>query len=115
MLSPDGADCGEEAVSDVDTVVEQGNALRDRYMERGGEPDNCELPSGMLLWGLLRAIAECPRCPGVFRNPYHAGGTPGTMDDWGEYLVCPKCGGVWKWQEPEPEKPMGKKRKGRRP
>lgn len=102
---------------DVNTVVEQGNALRERYRERGGEPGNDALPTGMLLWGLLRAVAECPNCPGVFRNPYHAGGVPGTMDDWGEYLVCPRCGGVWKWldtQEPEPEKPRRKRREARR-
>ncbi len=42
---------------------------------------------GGLVWGLMRAVAECPRCPGVFRVPLDG-------NSWDE-LRCPACGGVW--------------------
>lgn len=47
---------------------------------------------GMMTWGLLRAVAECPACPGVFRT---------SPDHW-HTLICPQCRGVWVYQESPP-------------
>jgi hypothetical protein len=55
------------------------------FMQRHeGEP-TIQLFGG-LFWGLLRAFAECPNCPGVFRVP---------LDEEGLLWACPKCKGFW--------------------
>lgn len=41
---------------------------------------------GAVTWGFMRAIAECPECPGIFRIPDN--------EDW-DHLYCPSCHGVW--------------------
>lgn len=41
---------------------------------------------GGVTWGFLRALAECPDCPGVFRIPDN--------ENW-DHLYCPSCNGVW--------------------
>ena len=47
---------------------------------------------GALAWGLLRAVAECPVCPGVFRVPSDRAWT---------HLDCPQCHGRWTFQGQE--------------
>lgn len=44
---------------------------------------------GGLAWGLMRAIAECPDCPGVIRTP---------RDNW-RHLDCPACQKRWTREE----------------
>ena len=74
----------------VDIVCTEANAFAARHPDLHGTE---ALPSGMLVWGLLRAIAECPACPGVFRT---------SPDHW-QTLICPQCHGVWRYQETPPE------------
>jgi hypothetical protein len=52
-------------------------------------PEVAALQVGGLTWGLLRAIAECPDCPGSFRVPVDAAQT---------LWRCGRCGGVWRWE-----------------
>lgn len=68
----------------VRTFLTEGQAFVQAHREEVGNDSVVEF--GGWVWGLMRAIAECPNCPGVFRVP--------TDDDW-TYLVCPQCKGVW--------------------
>lgn len=43
---------------------------------------------GAMAFGMLRAIAECPYCPGVFRYPINPEQT---------LWRCPQCSNVWHW------------------
>ena len=63
-----------------------------RFMARHPELNDTQKSVGGLCYGLLRALAECPDCPGVFRV---------SPDGW-HTLVCRQCGGVW---VPQPEAP----------
>lgn len=65
----------------VHTVIDEGEA----FIERNNL-DGAAASMGGLTWGLLRAIAECPDCPGIFRVPLD--------DDW-NMLYCPSCKGIW--------------------
>ena len=69
------------------TVVTEGQAFGRRHPDL---PEAAQV-AGMLAWGLLRAVAECPDCPGVFRLPSDA--------DW-THLDCPQCRGRWTYQQP---------------
>ena len=62
----------------VQTFLKEGQAFLKRH------PDMPEV--GGWAWGLLRAVAECPNCPGHFRVP---------LDKSWKTLVCPNCHGVW--------------------
>lgn len=66
----------------VDTFVTEALAFDRRHPELNDAQANL----GGLAWGLMRALAACPDCPGVFRRPLDAG--------W-RRLACPRCGGVW--------------------
>jgi hypothetical protein len=85
----------------TDVVCDEAKAFAARHPDLNA----AQQATGMLTWGLLRALAECPDCPGVFRV---------SPDDW-HTLVCPQCRGVWVYT-PTPEAPVkaqrGKKRKG---
>lgn len=65
------------------TFLVEGAAFSDRHEATLGAR---VATTGGVFWGLLRAIAECPDCPGVFRRPLD--------DDWGR-LGCPQCLNVW--------------------
>jgi len=83
----------------VDTVIDEGKDFIDRHPELqgvrldfGGERKVDAADMGGLLWGLLRAVAECPSCPGVFRVP---------LDEEWNRLICPNCKRVWRKIEEE--------------
>jgi len=82
---------GGEMTDPVKTVVDEANAFMDRHADRV-PPGSPALTIGGLTWGLMRAIAECPTCPGVFRAP--AGHRLGFPHDW-DALRCPSCELVW--------------------
>jgi hypothetical protein len=70
-------------VSDpVGVFVDEGLAFDRRHPEL----DETRRAWGALAWGLMRALAACPDCPGVFRQPIDG--------DWNR-LLCPRCGGLW--------------------
>jgi hypothetical protein len=74
----------EEATTDtLRTVMEEAAAFNTRH--------NC-LFLGGLIWGLWRAWAECPDCPGSFRVP---------LDEDRIYWTCPNCRKVWQRREKE--------------
>ena len=66
----------------VDTFVDEAAAFHRRHPDLDAQ----QASFGGLAWGLLRALAECPECPGTFRRPLDAAWTR---------LACPRCGGVW--------------------
>lgn len=67
----------------VDVVVDEGEAFMARCRDVRGDARVV----GGLVWGLLRAVAECPRCPGYFR-------VPRSLSDW-SLLHCLNCDGWW--------------------
>lgn len=70
----------------VETVCREAQAFIDRHREI-----DCDaLGSAGLVWGLLRAVYECPQpgCEGVFRTP---------LRDDPNAITCPSCQGVWTW------------------
>jgi hypothetical protein len=83
----------------VHTVVDEGHAFNARHPDL---PD-AAASFGALAWGMLRALYECPTCPGKYRVP--------TKDD-ANVIVCPNCCGVWTWQDAPPE--TAKRKRGRR-
>ena len=85
----------------VHTVCEEAKTLAARHPEL---PDAAQ-GAGMLAWGLLRAVAECPECPGVFRCP--------TDTAW-THLDCPHCGGRWTYHPKAPGSTPPRKRQARR-
>jgi len=56
------------------------------FMIKYPELDTIQLNLGSITWGFMRAIAECPNCPGVFRIPDN--------ENW-DHLYCPSCNTVW--------------------
>lgn len=72
-----GGDMSENSAA---TVAIEGDAFAKRHAELGPEA----AVMGGLAWGLLRALAECPDCPGSFRVPAGQDGL------W----RCPACGKV---------------------
>jgi len=80
----------------VHTVVDEGNAFNARHPDL----NNTQASLGGLVWGMMRALYECPTCPGKYRVP--------TVAD-PNVIVCTNCGGVWTWQD-APEPPVKQKR-----
>lgn len=70
----------------VDTFIDEAIAFNARHPEL----DEQQQAFGGLLWGAMRAIAECPNCPGRFRVPLDG--------DWNR-LYCPGCGYLWQRTE----------------
>lgn len=74
---------------------------------------------GGTIWGLLRALMECPNCPGHFRVPLRPEEERADLiRQLGililverEYLYCPHCGNVWERQEDAPPPKPKRKRK----
>ena len=67
----------------VETVCNEGNRFVQEHHLEGAAAS-----LGALTWGLLRALYECPACPGEFREP--------RMSTIGiEVLWCPRCKGQW--------------------
>ena len=58
---------------------------------------------GGMFWGMLRAVVECPNCPGHYRTP--------VMVEGEEYCHCANCDGWWKYT-PEAEAPKKGKKGG---
>lgn len=98
-------------VDSVRTMAAEGESFYRRHV---GGLGHAAAGIGGLFWGLLRAAAECPNCPGVFRTPVHAGGADTGGDDTGgdeheEFWRCPNCGGVWVWKNDDLGKGEGVK------
>ena len=88
----------------VNVICDEGTA----FLHRHPELNDTHKSVGGLLYGFLRAVAECPDCPGVFRV---------SPDGW-QTLVCRQCGGVWtyipqRFDDPTPPAVRAPK-KGRR-
>ena len=66
----------------LQTVIREGTAFNQRHPELNS---NQQVYGGWT-WGLLRAIAECPNCPGHYRVP---------QDQEWNVLYCPNCGTYW--------------------
>ena len=81
----------------VHTVIDEGNDFAARHPDLSGAAAS----TGSLVWGMLRALYECPDCPGKYRVPTKADAN---------VIVCTSCGGVWTWQDAPPE-PAKKQRK----
>lgn len=88
----------------VDTFVD--SALD--FTERHRNLDAQQASFGGLLWGAMRAIAECPDCPGRFRvpvepDPEHPGYWRVIRDalkgPWA-HLYCFACQKGWHFTEP---------------
>lgn len=75
----------------VGTMVTEGQGFYQRHVDHLGDT---AATWGGILWGLMRAIAECPHCPGVYRVPQD--------DDW-RTLICPRCHGEWVRRDGEAE------------
>ena len=86
----------------VHTVIEEGLAFDARHPDLR---DNPFRGTGMLLYGLLRSVAECPACPGVFRVPSDATWT---------HLDCPQCHQRWTAVTPGATPPAKPKKQRRR-
>lgn len=91
------------------TFVQEGDAF---YAQHVADLGHTAATWGGLTWGLLRALAECPDCPGVFRY---------ALDDEWRFWRCPRCGGMWEWKHAdsgaaadESTGKTGKARKGKR-
>jgi hypothetical protein len=69
----------------VHTFCDESTAFAERH--RADVPGDQRV-WGAVAWGFLRALAECPACPGVYRV---------SPDQW-QTLICPQCAGVWVWQ-----------------
>jgi hypothetical protein len=85
----------------VHTFTDEALAFTDRH--RDLNPGQAGI--GGMVWGFMRAIAECPDCPGTFRIPLD--------EEWHE-LACPKCHGVWTFQA-EPPPPVKRPRRKKVP
>ena len=68
----------------VHTMVDEGR----KFAEEHSELNETQAAWGAVVWGLLRALYECPNCPGYFRVPRMT--TVGV-----EVLWCARCGGQW--------------------
>lgn len=82
----------------TDTFTNEALAFTERHGEQLGP---VAATFGGLTFGAMKAIAECPNCPGHFRVPYDAEGRlawPVGNGNW-KYLRCPECKGVWKLGE----------------
>ncbi|MCC6315051.1 MAG: hypothetical protein IT337_13685 [Thermomicrobiales bacterium] len=77
----------------VGVVVDEGQAFIRRHEDDLGVNTFASTVGG-LTWGLMRAIAECPNCPGTFRTPVgKAYGYESAFD----LMTCPQCRCTWKY------------------
>lgn len=65
----------------VGTLIDEG----EKFIDKSGLT-GATVTWGGMVWGLMRAIAECPNCPGRFRTPLDP--------DW-HRLHCANCGYTW--------------------
>jgi hypothetical protein len=76
----------------LETALREGRALLDKAAAEAPQAQADSVrhygQPFALGWGMLRAIYECPDCPGSFRVPLKA--DPNT-------IVCPNCCGVWEY------------------
>ena len=80
---------------EVDTFINEAHS----FLDRNPQLDSPQQTRGGMTFGYLRAISECPDCPGHFRVPYDSEGHvawPVGKGDW-VYLRCSECKGVWKF------------------
>lgn len=91
------------------TFVDETNAFQARHRDELDELGPAATSFGMVTWGMMRALAECPDGPGTFRIP--VGHRIGRSDGW-DALACPTCQKVWTRQPdvPEVKKPSRKRR-----
>ncbi len=84
----------------VNTFTDEAMGFLDRHPALDAQQQSF----GGVVWGFMRAIAECPDCPGKFRVPLD--------DDWHQ-LYCTSCEHVWVFvdQPAEPTKPRRSRRK----
>lgn len=73
----------------LNLAVDEAGAFLERHPEVGNYPFGT---ASAVAFGMLRAIAECPRCPGTFRVP-----TVEPPDGW----YCHRCEGLWVPLPPE--------------
>ena len=69
------------------------------FTETHTDLNDVKLNLGGMAWGFMRAIAECPNCPGVFRIPDN--------EDW-DHLYCPSCHEVWTHKSLIPKNELSK-------
>lgn len=74
----------------VQTMCDEGSA----FCKRHPGLSETQATWGALTWGLLRAIYECPDCPGHYRRPLE-----GMRED---IIICPHCGRVWIHKNADP-------------
>jgi hypothetical protein len=75
----------------MQTFCDEADAFRDRNRAELDELGETATAFGTVTWGLMRALAECPDCPGTFRTPI---GTAVGADAF-DVLRCPRCERVW--------------------
>lgn len=89
----------------ANTTVDEAKA----FMERHADLPETQRVMGGMAYGLLRALMECPHCPGHFRVPLDR--------DWaspGGRIVCPNCRYTWVRREDTPEEAPKVERRNRR-
>jgi uncharacterized protein YbaR (Trm112 family) len=64
----------------VNVVIDEAKAFAERHKEL----DDASATMGGLAMGFMRAVLECPNCPGHYRIP---------QDDNWNTLYCHNCGG----------------------
>lgn len=74
----------------VDTFIDEAIGFTKRHPDLDGQ----QQAFGGSLMGFMKAIAECPDCPGVFRIPFDSDWKPNAFGEW-KYLGCPKCEKFW--------------------
>lgn len=97
-------------IDSVKTFTEEGQG----FIDRNPGLNKTQQAFGGVLFASMRALAECPKCPGHFRIPMDEDGTPNAFGSW-TYLVCPNCQTMWTSkpvEEPSiPAKPKSRKKK----
>lgn len=74
------------------TFCDEARGFHDRNRDELDRTGEFPKVAGMVTWGLMRALAECPGCPGIFRTPIgSAFGCASAFD----VLRCPNCTKVW--------------------
>lgn len=96
---------GEKPVA---TFVDQSKD----FLSRHPDLNDVQKSFGGLTWGLMRAVAECPNCPGHYRVPITE---EGKIDQSGEWhrLACSQCRHIWTLAPLEPESTAKPKRKSK--
>lgn len=85
----------------VNTFVDEAMSFQSRH----NALNNIQSAFGGTLFGFMKALAECPECPGHFRIPYDADGTPNAFGEWA-YLYCPNCKALWGHQPENSNLPL---------